>query len=218
MKSAGLDEAGRGCVIGPLVIAGVLFDEADIPQLIEMGVRDSKKLTRKKRTSLVDKIQDLSIDYQYFEINPRVIDRVVFRSKPLRRLNYLETMVMACLIRKLKPDKAYIDPCDVDASRVVRQIKGVLSFQVDITCEPKADDRYPVTGAASILAKVRRDSRIEELKEQFGDFGSGYASDEKTQIFIDAWFEATKECPRFIRESWATTQRRLKASDTQPQP
>ena len=218
MRVAGVDEAGRGCVIGPLVVAGVLFDKESIPRLTELGVRDSKKLAKKKRLYLDEEIRSLAIDYHFFDISPRVIDRVVFRSQPLRRLNYLETMVMAYVLRRLKPDKAYVDTCDVNSDRVARQIRSVINFKVDITCEPKADDRYPVTSAASILAKVRRDALIDELKQMYGDFNSGYASDEKTQAFIDEWFEHNKECPSFIRESWATTQRRLNAQQTEQQP
>lgn len=218
MRVAGVDEAGRGCVIGPLVIAGVLFKEDSIPLLSELGVRDSKKLTKKKRLTLDEEIKALAVSYIFSDISPSVIDRVVFRSQPLRRLNYLETMVMASVLRRLKPDKAYVDTCDVDSDRVARQIRSVIKFNVDITCEPKADDRYPVTSAASILAKVRRDALIEELKQKYGDFNSGYASDEKTQAFIDEWFKHNKECPSFIRESWATTQRRLKSQQTEQQP
>jgi ribonuclease HII len=218
MRVAGVDEAGRGCVIGPLVVAGALFDEDAIPLLAEMGVRDSKRLTKKKRVSLDEQIKALAINYHYFEISPKVIDRVVFRGQPLRRLNYLETMVMAYVLRKLKPDKAYVDTCDVDSNRVARQIRSVIAFDVDITCEPKADDRYPVTSAASILAKVRRDTVIDELKKKYGDFNSGYASDKKTQAFIDEWFKHNKECPCFIRKSWATTQRRLGSRKTEQQP
>lgn len=218
MRVAGVDEAGRGCVIGPLVVAGVLFNEDSIPLLSDLGVRDSKRLTKKRRTELDEEIKALAVNYIFFDISPRAIDRVVFRSKPLRRLNYLETMVMASVLRRLKPDKAYVDTCDVNSQRVARQISSVIKFNMEITCEPKADDRYPVTSAASILAKVRRDALIDELKQKYGDFNSGYASDEKTQAFIDEWFEHNKECPSFIRESWATTQRRLRPQQSEQQP
>jgi ribonuclease HII len=207
MRVAGVDEAGRGCVIGPLVVAGAVFEEEDLPRLTEMGVRDSKRLTAKKRLALADDIRDLALDVSYFELPPRVIDKVVFRSKPLRRLNYLETMVMAKVLRDLEPDAAYVDTCDVDHRRCGEQMSSVLSFEVDIVCEPRADTTYPVTSAASILAKVRRDHVVAGLRELHGDFNSGYPSDRKTSEFVEGWLREYDECPPWMRASWATVRR-----------
>lgn len=207
MRVAGVDEAGRGCVIGPLVVAGAVFDEEDLPRLTEMGVRDSKMLTPKRRLALADSIRDLARDVSFFELPPRVIDKVVFRGKPLRRLNYLETMAMAKVLRDLEPDKAYVDTCDVDHLRCAEQMRGVLSFDVDIVCEPRADATYPATGAASILAKVRRDNVVAGLRELHGDFNSGYPSDRKTSEFVEGWFMEHEECPPWMRASWITVKR-----------
>jgi ribonuclease HII len=209
MRVAGVDEAGRGCAIGPLVIAGALFEEETLPTLRDIGVKDSKKLTPKKRTRLAEEIKELALDIKIFELQPRVIDHVVFRSIPLRRLNYLETMVMAKVVRELEPDIVHMDPPDVDNHRCARQIMSVVKQELDILCEPKADVNYPSTGAASIIAKVTRDLRIDELHEKHGEFGSGYSSDWKTQEYLADYFSKTKECPSFIRASWATVQRHL---------
>ncbi|MCK5669844.1 ribonuclease HII, partial [Candidatus Bathyarchaeota archaeon] len=168
---------------------------------------DSKKLSAKKRVALSAEIKELALGYRFFELSPRTIDKVVFRNVPLRRLNYLETMAMAWIIRELKPSEAHVDPCDVVSERVASQIKGVLPFDLVIRCEPKADAKYPATGAASILAKVLRDSRIAALRELHGDFNSGYPSDWKTQNFIRDYFSENTECPDFIRASWSTVRK-----------
>jgi len=210
MRVAGVDEAGRGCAIGPLVIAAVLFEEEVLPILKEMGVKDSKKLSPKKREKLAKEIKKQSLEYRVFEIQPWVIDKVVFRSKPLRRLNYLETMIMAKLIRELEPDIVHVDTPDVDSQRCARQIQSIIKYPLEVICEPRADDKYTSTGAASILAKVTRDQRIKELHEKYGDFNSGYASDIKTQNYIEEYFSQNKECPDYMRASWATVQRHLK--------
>lgn len=210
MRVAGVDEAGRGCVIGPLVIAAVLFEEETIPLMHDIGVKDSKKLSPKKRTKLAEEIKKHALDYRVFEIQPSVIDKVVFRSQPLRRLNYLETMVMAKLIRELKPDIVHMDPPDVDSQRCAEQVKSVIRYELEVICEPRADDKYTSTGAASILAKVTRDQRVKELHEIHGDFNSGYASDIETQKFIEEYFSQNKECPDYMRASWTTIQRHMK--------
>ena len=204
---AGVDEAGRGCVIGPLIIAGVLFKENDVDSLTQIGVKDSKKLSSKRRESLSKEITQLALGVEYFELSPESIDSVVFRNKYLRRLNYLETMVMASVVRKLHPEIVFIDTCDVDNHRCKEQILSVLSFTPDIICEPKADEKFPVTSAASILAKVRRDKIIKEIREEYGDFNSGYPSDMKTQTFLREWYRQNGEFPRIVRYSWTTIKR-----------
>ncbi len=219
MRVAGVDEAGRGCVIGPLVVAGAVFEEEDLPRLTEIGVRDSKRLTPKRRLALADKIWDLALDVSFFELPPRVIDKVVFRGRPLRRLNYLETMAMAKVLRDLEPDTAYVDTCDVDHLRCGEQMRGVLGFDVDIVCEPRADSVYPATGAASILAKVRRDRVVAGLRELHGDFNSGYPSDSKTSEFVAEWFREHEQCPPWMRASWATVRRHTtRIKQTRPTP
>ena len=210
MRVAGVDEAGRGCAIGPLVVAAAVFNEETLPTLREIGVKDSKKLSAKKREKLVTEIKELALDYRIYEIQPRVIDKVVFRSIPLKRLNYLETMVMAKLIRELKPDLVHMDPPDVDNIRCAKQMQSVIKHKMEIICEPKADHKYASTGAASIIAKVRRDQRIKELREKYGDFNSGYSSDKNTQQFIAEYFAENKECPDYMRASWSTVQRHMK--------
>lgn len=209
-RVAGLDEAGRGCVIGPLVIACVVFNKETIGKLKDHGVKDSKLLNKKKREELGNIIKELSIGYKYFEILPKTIDKVVLRNRPLRKLNYLETMIMAKLIRDLRPNEAYVDPTDVNYERCAKQLFSVIPFDIKIICEPKADLKYVVTAAASILAKTRRDNIISDLREKVGDFGSGYPSDKKTRCFIKSWFTKHKECPSFMRESWTTIQRTRK--------
>lgn len=210
IRVAGIDEAGRGCVIGPLVIAGVVFHNETIEELRDYGVKDSKLLSKKKREALESIIKELSLSYKYFEIPPKTIDKVVLKNRPLRKLNYLETMVMAKLIRDLKPDKAYVDPACVNYERCAKQISTVIPFDLKIICEPKADLKYVVTAAASILAKTKRDQIISQLREKYGDFNSGYPSDKKTISFINSWFRKHDECPSFMRESWITIQRARK--------
>lgn len=204
MRIAGVDEAGRGCAIGPLVIAGVLIDEEKSEELRQMGVRDSKLLTPRKREALAEEIRAVACNCSYFEIAPRAIDIVVERGVKLRRLNYLEAAAMARVIRDLQPDRAYVDPSDVVQERFAEQILRVLPRKPEIISEHNADETYPVVSAASIMAKVRRDSLVARLRDEHGDFGSGYPHDQKTISFLEAWFRKNDRCPPFVRGSWET--------------
>ncbi|KYH36743.1 MAG: hypothetical protein AYL28_005960 [Candidatus Bathyarchaeota archaeon B23] len=208
MRVAGVDDAGRGCVIGPLVVAGALFEEGDVERLRVIGVQDSKALTPGRRERLAEEIEGIALDCAYFEIPPRAIDRVVERGVRLRRLNYLEAMAMAYVIRELKPDRVYVDASDINAERFGEHILSALREKPHIISEHEADARYPVVAAASILAKVRRDDIIRRLREHYGDFGSGYPHDPKTVRFLEEWFSRHPDgCPPFIRGSWSTVKR-----------
>jgi ribonuclease HII len=121
-------------------------------------------------------------------------------------------MAMARVIRDLRPDIAYVDPADVVAERYGEQIMGVLPWKPEIVCEKKADVKYPVVSAASILAKVRRDRIVAGYRERYGDFGSGYPSDRRTVEFLGSLFEETDDIPSFIRRSWSTV-RRMRRTD-----
>jgi len=207
VKVAGVDEAGRGPAIGPLVVGGVLFDEETAKVLPSMGVKDSKKLSPKRRESLELEIMDLADSWAFFDLQPRTIDKVVNRGVVYRKLNYLEAMAMAKVIRDLAPHRAIVDPADTVIDRFVGDIKRVIPPWIEVHGESHADDIYPVVSAASILAKVRRDRFVAELREEHGDFGSGYSSDRKTVSFLESWFEDRDDCPPFMRCSWATIKR-----------
>ncbi len=205
MLIAGVDDAGRGPIIGPLVIAGVLIDEKDLPRLRDLGVKDSKLLSPQRREQLAVEVRKLALKCHVVSLSPAEIDKVVETGRKLHRLNRLEALTMAKVIAALKPDRAYVDASDVLADRFKEHILENLSFKVEIISEHKADVKYPVVSAASIIAKVERDRAIEKLKEKYGnlgDMGSGYASDPKTIKFLEKWYAKFGYNPEFVRKSW----------------
>ena len=144
VKVAGVDEAGRGPAIGPLVVAGILFDEETAEVLPSMGVRDSKKLSPRRRESLEAEIMDLADGWAFFDLQPRTIDKVVNRGVVYRKLNYLEAMAMATVIRDLAPHRAIVDPADTVIDRFLGDIKRVIPPGIEVHGESHADDIYPV--------------------------------------------------------------------------
>ena len=208
MKIAGVDDAGRGSVIGPLVIAGVLIDEKDLSKLMELGVKDSKLLSPHRREQLAGEIRKLALQCHVIMLSPAEIDRVVEKGRKLHRLNRLEAQTMAKVITALKPDIAYVDASDVLADRFREHIAEELPFKVKIISEHKADAKYPVVSAASIIAKVERDKSIEYLRQKHGeDMGSGYVSDLRTVRFLQKWLERFGAYPDFVRKSWKPAKR-----------
>ena len=202
MLVAGVDEAGRGCVIGPLVIAGVLAKEEILPVLTKLGVKDSKLLSPQKRESLAVEIRRLTDKHIIVKLSPLEIDRVVESGRKLHKLNRLEAENMARIIDALNPEEAYVDAADVLEERFKHHIQERLKSKARIVSKHKADKIYPVVSAASIIAKVERDREIALLTAQYGDFGSGYLTDPKTMIFLKQWLDKHGDYPDCVRKSW----------------
>jgi ribonuclease HII len=207
MLIAGVDDAGRGAVIGPLVIAGVVLEAEDLPKLKEIGTKDSKLLSPHRREVLSVEIRKIVKKYEVLKLQPDEIDAVVRSGRKLHKLNWLEACTMARVIDALKPDKVFVDASDVLEERFKQHIAECLSFKVDIVSEHKADRNYVAVSAASIIAKVERDKEISLLVQVYGDFGSGYPSDPRTMNFLEKLMENTDEYPGFIRKSWKPAKR-----------
>jgi ribonuclease HII len=207
MLVAGVDEAGRGCVIGPLVVAGVMVKAENLPFLSELGVKDSKLLTAKKREDFYPEIIRLAENYQIIKVLPLEIDKAVESARRLHKLNRLEAQTMAQIIEALKPDEAYVDAADTVENRFGNHIKECLKIKTKIISKHKADRIYPVVSAASIIAKIERDREIASLKVEYGDFGSGYLTDGKTMDFLRRLLEKNDDYPSFVRKSWKPAKR-----------
>jgi ribonuclease HII len=194
----GVDDAGRGPVIGPMVIAGVAIDEKDIEKLREIGVTDSKLLSPVQRERMFDQIQEIA-KYKVVIASAAKIDEAV--ESETTNLNWLESEMFAEAINYLKPSRAIVDCPSTNIEAYSAHLRTYLNVKVHLNCLHKADLKYEVAGAASILAKVTRDREIAKLKEKYGDFGSGYPSDPRTKKFL---LENWEKYPELFRKSWAT--------------
>ncbi|WP_297498564.1 ribonuclease HII [Thermococcus sp.] len=200
MKVAGIDEAGRGPVIGPMVIATAVFDDSKLPELKALGVRDSKRLRAKRREKLFGKIVKLADDYVILTVSSEEID------SRWGTMNELEVEKFSEVLNglKVKPDVVYIDSADVEEARFGEKIRKRLGFEVKVIAEHRADDKFLPVSAASILAKVERDRAIEELKKEYGEIGSGYPSDPRTRAFLESYYREHNAFPPIVRKSWKT--------------
>jgi ribonuclease HII len=204
LRVCGVDDAGRGPVIGPLVIAGVKIEEMKIDELRKLGVKDSKMLLASTRTRLSKEIPGIVEDYHIIELAATELDKIVNRAPKFQRLNLLEAKAMAQVIKKLNPDVAYVDSSDTRPERFKNNILDCLSFTPRIVSEHKADINYAVVSAASIMAKVHRDERIDDLKREYGEIGSGYAHDPATVRFLRSYYTEHGDFPSIVRRSWKT--------------
>lgn len=194
----GIDEAGRGPVLGPLVICAVAVESDD--KLRALGVKDSKQLTAKKREELALKIREVA------KVELIVLDAAYIDSlRNLNGLNEIEAWKMAELINMLGPEVAYVDAADANEKNYAKMVKSELKCNAKIISEHKADQNYPVVSAASIIAKVTRDECIRSIETELGErIGSGYTSDPVTVAFLQNYIKKHGECPPHTRESWET--------------
>ena len=199
MQVCGVDEAGRGSMLGPLVVAGITISRTKINLLKKLGVRDSKKLSPAARERLYKKIIEVVDDYYVVRIPPKIIDKSV----STHSLNHLEAKYMAKVISKLSPSTAFVDSCDVNSKRFGKEISK-LTTNTKIRSYHHADSKFITVSAASILAKVSRDRAIARLAKKY-DVGSGYPSDPKTKIFVKKSIRKNQDLT-FLRKSWKPVQ------------
>ncbi|UCE36872.1 MAG: ribonuclease HII [Thermoplasmata archaeon] len=204
----GVDEAGRGPVIGPMVVAGVLLENES--ELAGLNVRDSKKCTPKRREKLAQELYRIA-KTELIIVPASDIDTM----RESMTMNQIETKLFASIIEKLRPETAYVDSADVNEERFGMDIQNELDFKVKIISKHGADEIFPIVSAASIIAKTTRDFEVEKIKKEIGfDIGSGYPSDETTIRFLENWVEKNGKPPPHTRHSWKTTQRILNKTKT----
>ncbi len=205
MKLLGIDDAGRGPVIGPMVLAGILIDKKEEDTLKDLGVKDSKLLLPTKRNQIGEKLKD-------FKYHIEITQPIEIDESP--NLNHLEAIKMAMIINKLTKDETEKTKVIIDCPSV--NIKSWQEFlekliekkqNLEILCEHKADLNHVVVSAASILAKEKREKEMAELREKIKiDLGSGYPGDPKTKEFLEkSWDNNTHK--EIIRHSWQTVKK-----------
>ncbi|MGC8645197.1 MAG: ribonuclease HII [Thermoplasmata archaeon] len=190
----GCDEAGRGPVIGPMVIAVVCGDEE---RFLELGVRDSKMLSQQRREALFKRIYEVAESVEYRIVSEEEIDTAVSENK----LNVLEAKIISQMIRE---GGDYVIDCpDVNEQRFAALLVS-LTGNRNVKAEHKADVKYPLVSAASIVAKVLREREVAKIRDEIGDFGSGYPSDRRTIEFLKSYYRQFRHLPPHTRKSWKT--------------
>ena len=207
LREIGIDEAGKGPVIGSMFVAGVLNFEG----LETLGVKDSKQLSPSKREYLAERI-GASTEVYVLEFTANEIDE----GRKRRTLNVIMVELFSAVLIHFQPDRAFVDAADVNPDRFAANLKsgyekgmgGGRKREIEIISEFKADVRYPVVSAASIIAKVHRDRSIRQLEAEIGaEIGSGYPADPKTIHFLNELVKEKAELPAYVRRSWKTVKR-----------
>jgi len=206
----GIDETGRGSVLGPMVICGLVVDEKQERELRKIKVKDSKLLTPKKREELSEKIENIATHIIILRIPAHKID--ANRKKGIN-LNQIEAIKMAEIIDMSNPEKVYVDSPSYNTSKFKDYLFSKLeNKKVEIIAENYADKKYPVVSAASIMAKVDRDEQLKEIEKEVGEpLGVGYPHDELTIKHLEKLARENKgKMPRYVRTTWDTTKQIVK--------
>lgn len=215
---AGGDEAGRGSMIGPLVTSLVVINKSNSKKLSRIGVRDSKLLTKRKREYLYDQIIDLAKEVKIDPINAEEINMAMQNGISL---NELEAYHFARMVDELDTNisEVYLDSPDrIDYKFGIRvsknskkgmvldvnKVKVKSKSLIKVISEHKADVKYPVVSASSIISKVNRDRMMDNISQEFGiDFRSGYPSDYKSVNNIRLNINKD-ELIKYVRLEWKT--------------
>jgi len=199
----GVDEAGRGPVIGPLIVGGFVMDEDRTDRLRELGVRDSKTLAPHRREELYEELGRYG-RRESIALLPAEIDAAVARGA----LNRLEARAFAELIGRVHPSRTFVDACDANAPRFGALVRQLSGWEGEVVSRHNADRDVPVVSAASIVAKVERDRAMAQLGKELGaELGSGYPADPVTIAFLKDHLPRAGQRPYWLRSSWQTTAR-----------
>jgi ribonuclease HII len=217
-KVIGIDEAGRGPVFGSLFVGFSIINLADgLKSLNEFqeklandfGVKDSKLLSPKIRNQIFEKLKD-AIDMKYAQLTPKLIDKNFFEGG---KLNNLEVDAIVQILNAERPNLIIVDALTSKPEKFKEELESKIKFDCKVIAENKADSKYPIVGAASIIAKELREREVLEIKENLKmDVGSGYPSDPKTQEFLKNNFKDEK-IDFIFRKSWKTYQNLLDEKD-----
>jgi len=203
----GVDEAGRGPLLGDLVIAAVAVESSDAELLAELGVRDSKELTPEKRAALVKRIASTALAVHTRYIPPALVDK--HNLNKLVASNMAEAVVVvAKILRNTLGEftaRVYVDEVKGFENYIKNRILAATGLRsIEVVVEPGADKKYVAVSAASIVAKVARDSNLAVYRRFYGDFGSGYPSDPRTRAWVVEAYKTYRDPPLMVRRSWKT--------------
>ncbi|MCX2819484.1 ribonuclease HII [Haladaptatus sp. F3-133] len=183
----GVDEAGKGAVVGSMYVAAVRFDAG-------FGVPDSKRLSSDERERLAERVRD-ECNVGVVEVTADEVDAYVGEGGGM---NDLMVEAHARAVDALDaPGRVVCDASDVSAERFARRVGERVPNTVE--AEHGADETYDSVGAASVSAKVERDASV----SGYGA-GSGYPGDTETVEYLR---EKAPDYPAHVRESWSTAER-----------
>jgi ribonuclease HII len=201
----GVDEAGKGPVLGSMFAAAVRADPDELPD----GVGDSKDIAPDRRERLDERIRAVADAVSVAEIPVSRID------DPETDMNTLTVAAHAEALAGVATDglPGMVDAGDTDADRFGRRVADRVDARLELTAEHGADESDPLVGAASIVAKVARDGHVESLADSYGEVGSGYPSDPTTREFLADYVERHGDLPDCARSSWSTCEDVLAAAE-----
>lgn len=212
MLVLGFDEAGRGSVLGPMVVGAYLLDAGDADAVRTAGGRDSKGMTAVARDAAAVRLRELARGWEAVVLDAATIDR--------GNLNRLEEDVFIELTHRLRPDRVQIDaPVPPRGlARFHRRMAAAMGLPLDcLDVANQAEDRFPAVGAASILAKTTRDAALQRLRDEHGELGSGYPSDPVTRHYLEDLLDRGAPLPAFVRTRWGTIKAMNEARDQRRQ-
>ncbi|XP_046373828.2 ribonuclease H2 subunit A-like [Haliotis rufescens] len=210
----GIDEAGRGPVLGPMVYGIAYCPLSRQEKLKEMGLADSKTLSEEQRESMLEKMKAASDSVGWIVeiLTPAYISNSMLRRTKYNLNALSHDSAIGLLQRALSLGanitEVYVDTVG-DPAKYQAKLKDIFP-DIDITVAKKADATYPIVSGASICAKVARDQAVKSWQFREGvereglEYGSGYPADPGTKKFLAGNMDPVFGFPDFVRFSWST--------------
>lgn len=216
----GIDEAGRGPVMGPMVYACAYWkEEYDKDIRKKFKFNDSKALRAEEREKMFENIKSHPniIRYELIILPPDYISKEMLKREKVS-LNQIsqdsaKKLIKMAMDKKANIRKIFVDTVGPAESYEILLKKSLPDDTIQVKVEPKADATYECVSAASIVAKVTRDSIIETLEKTDKECGSGYPSDPKTKEWLKNNYDNVFGFGREVRFSWKTVDNLFKENN-----
>lgn len=219
--SIGIDEAGRGPVLGPMLYGGVMWKTGfeKSPEITKSRMNDSKALDAYERDQILNEIEELKadkkLDYYAIDVSPQYLSSIMMSDNGLS-LNEISENCAFEIINHFLNQGYKIQDVFVDTVGPPEKYKNLLNEKfkgrnINFKVEKKADSTYKIVSAASIVAKVFRDNSLknwqfeENVKYDRG-FGSGYPGDAITKAWLSRSYDKVFGLPTLARFCWQTTE------------
>ncbi|KAL7072102.1 hypothetical protein ACQ4LE_008775 [Meloidogyne hapla] len=211
----GIDETGRGPVLGPMVYGCAIVFADKKEELKSLGVKDSKMLSRLQREKVIINMETSEfITYSLCVVHPRTISAHMQRRARLSlneiSHNCIIGLIQNALQRGICIQEVFVDLVGSKEETFQHFLQSNFP-SLKITVSKKADFIFPIVGAASIFAKVTRDRRVSNLQDSTSEIGSGYPSDPTTKCYISKNLNPLFGFPSLVRFSWQTIEKLIGA-------
>ncbi|NHJ46824.1 MAG: ribonuclease HII [Asgard group archaeon] len=207
----GADEAGRGLIIGPMVIGACAINDEILQKFTSIGIKDSKKYSsHQKLMTHANLVKKESLAWSVKILHADVLTNF---NKNGMTMDEAEAYTFYRALEEIIKKVPKIDEYQVDNFQAKKKLKSLITDNpkmknISLKVLPRADLQYPAVSAGSLLARGQSLTELDKIRKQHGNFGSGSTNDKRTINWLKQYYIQNKSWPKkIVRVYWKTIDR-----------